>query len=61
MTKIPNSKQCIGAYTNYFVLVIAISNFEFICNLVLVIWLFPTRHMYNFKDTKAAFLNVDGI
>jgi hypothetical protein len=61
MTKITNSEKCIRAYPHCPVLVIVISNLEFICILVLVIWLFPTTHMYNFQDTKAAFLNVDEI
>ena len=46
MTKITNPKQCIGENSSYHVLVIEISNFEFICDLMLVIWNLPETRKY---------------
>ena len=44
MIKNTNSKQRYDIeYTNYFVSVIEILNFEFIWNLVLVFWFFATN------------------
>ena len=44
MTKNTNSKQSCGIeYTNSLAAVIGASNFEFIWNLVLVIWFFVIR------------------
>ena len=46
MTKITNPKQSIDEKLTCHVLVIEISNFEFICDLMFVIWNLPETRKY---------------